>query len=134
MSKLLVKTPIGEFERIEDLVYYDQPILMTIKREEELFLAFFVDYDEETNIDMYLFVPVSENRLEDLKEGKLSCRQAIQNAEQGYAYKMYLSCDEERPSTFSKSECHLIDNDWLPSKDSFLKKNDNEVKEQYLGE
>ncbi|MCZ4520728.1 hypothetical protein O4220_19640 [Rhodococcus ruber] len=73
--------PLGELTLVETFVYYDGPRLFScISRTGGLFLAIWVE--ESTEADVWLYLPVSELRLQTIRSGGIDIRDAFFEAEE----------------------------------------------------
>ena len=67
------------------LQYYDGPrLLLQRSQAGQLFLAWWSDGDE--SIDRWIYLPVSEQRLENILSGQMPSLDGLQNPEDGYIY------------------------------------------------
>jgi hypothetical protein len=120
MEHAIFKTPIGTVKVTDILFYYDGIRIFIGNNNEYKFLGFLVDEDENNNEDIYLFVPVSEDRISEIKNGNISIKSAIQNAENGWVYEVHLSWKDEKRHTYKELKTIEISKDYLPSEYSVL--------------
>lgn len=80
-------TVLGPLEIIEVLGYYDGPYLLSCRNQAgHVFLALEVDEDE--GADVWLYVPVSPERLEFVRTGGLTLHDAFATPEGGITYRV----------------------------------------------
>ena len=108
---------LKQFERIEDIIFIDEPILTHYKRNDKDFLFYLVDTLE--NCDNYLILEVEEASIYKYLTKNLSLRNLIlQN--QNIAY--FLEQDfDGNILNLDVIQTDLIDDNYLPLEDSFLK-------------
>lgn len=118
MSLLPQSTNLGKLEIIEVYEYYDAPCLFACRNQSEhLFLA--VWSEQTTEFGTWLYVPISQRRLENVRSGNIELRDAFLNAEDGFVYKVLISCDGS-PDIVNFISCGELIDDWLPMSDEFL--------------
>lgn len=107
---------LNQFEKIEDIIFIDEPILSHYKRNDKHFLLYLVDTLD--NSDNYLMLEVEEDSIYQYLTKSLSLRKLIlQNKNIGY----FLEQDfEGNILNVDILQTDLIDNNYLPLEDSFL--------------
>lgn len=76
MNREIIKTSLGNFIVIEILDYFDEPLLFSCADQTgRLFLAIVID--EIENINKWIFVPISLERLNEVKRGFIPLREAF---------------------------------------------------------
>ena len=84
MTVLPEGTVLGELQMIEVFEYFDGPRLFSCRNNSDVrFLAVHAD---EGEVDTWLYVPVSERRLEALRVGRVDLHTAFANPEDGFTY------------------------------------------------
>lgn len=90
MSVLPVGTSLGQLQLLETYDYYDGPRLFSARN--VVGTTFFVLWADVTqDEDIWLYAPVSTERLADLREGVLSIREAFTHAEDRVVYRVHQS-------------------------------------------
>ncbi len=111
-------TPMGRLRLAEVLDSYDGPKLVIARSEiGTAYLGLWVETLEAG--DVWLFVPMSEQRRVELLEGEISLRDAYFEAEDGFVFRVVMKGREDRPS-FSLIRCGDLDPSDLPPEDDFL--------------
>lgn len=118
MSFLALSTNLGTLELLEVYIQYNGVRLLSCKNQvNKIFLALWVD--EEDEFDLWLYMLVSIERLQDIRTGSISLNEAFSRPEDGSLY--------EITYTYDKSEWSLhqlpvedVDEDCLPLEDAFL--------------
>ena len=107
---------LNQFERIEDIIFIDEPILTHYKRNDKHFLFYLVDTLE--NCDNYLILEVEEESIYQYLTKKLSLRDLIlENQNIGY----FLEQDfNGNILNLDVIQTNFIDENYLPLEDSFL--------------
>jgi hypothetical protein len=104
---------LGHLTIVEVFEFYDGPKLFSARnRTGTLYLVFWADQDEEA--DHWFYVPVSEGRLESVKEGDLSLREAITQPEDGLIYQASVSRQSARAPIVREISPGEIDESCLP--------------------
>jgi hypothetical protein len=99
----------------EIFIEYDGPRLFTARSmTDQLFLAEWAARLEDG--DLWLYVPVSKLRLEAVKSGNLTVRQAYTQPE-GFLYSVFLNNDLEVPDIVQVLSSKRLEESWLPEKD-----------------
>jgi hypothetical protein len=116
MSWMPRDTLLGELKLVETYFEYDGPrIFSCISLTDQLYLALWVN--EGDTGDDWLYVPVSHARLNMIRSGGLSLRNAIQLAE-GMAYSVFLPYDDGEIDTARPLAPSSIPEVWLPQPDA----------------
>lgn len=117
-NSVLEDFKLSGLELVEEYVYYNQPILFACKNyHEQVFLGFWL---EETEVgDSWLYVPMSEERLEALKNGKIDLRDAFLHSETGFVFQVKTFGDRT-PDLIESIPNEAVDEPWLPSPGEFL--------------
>lgn len=116
MTVLPEGTVLGQLEIIEVFEYFDGPCLFSCRnRSGAQFLAVFAD---EGEVDIWLYAPVSEGRLEAVRAGNVDLHTAFADAEDGFTYlvKFNGSSVETNPVRGSS-----IPSDYLPDNGTVLR-------------
>jgi hypothetical protein len=118
MEFLAKSTLLGTLEVLEVYIQYNGARLLACKNEaSKIFLALWVD--EEDHYDLWLYMLVSLDRLQAIRTGEISLREAFSEAETHSLYQLtYLYSTSE----WSTREIALedLDQDCLPLEDAYL--------------
>ncbi len=118
MSLFPKYTHLGKLEIVEVYEYYDIPCLFSCKNaSRQLFLAVWLD--QTTEVGTWLYVPMSQRRLENVRSGGIDLRDAFLNSEDGFVYKVIIPCDGS-PDRVETIFCENLVDDWLPMAGEFL--------------
>lgn len=102
------------FDRV--LQYYDGPRLLLQKSQTgQLFLAWWCDSDEST--DRWIYLPVSESRLQTILSGEMPDLEALQNSEDGYVLVVDIDLDSASIVQTVMTDADALPSDVLPSPD-----------------
>ena len=86
MREPILDTPFGTLDLVELYLYYDGPRLFSaISKTERLFLVSWFGQIER-GIDDWLVAPISEERLNEVRFGRVDLHDAFQQAEGGSVY------------------------------------------------
>ncbi|TKD67695.1 DUF6575 domain-containing protein [Pseudalkalibacillus hwajinpoensis] len=109
-------TPLGPLKVLDIIFYYDGPRIFTCRNNSTEFLAFLVDELEKS--DHWLFIPVSKSRVNEIKRGSKSIRDAITNAED-HLFEVHLPVTEGFKPTIDILCRGDVPDEYLPDEDSF---------------
>ena len=105
-------------EIVEVYVYYDRPLLFLcqdlIGRK---YIAVLVDEDDEG--EYWLYVEISQRRLEMIRSGGIDLHTAFGHPESGYAFSLRLEFSSEN-ITIKPLAAAEISQEWLPKKETKL--------------
>ena len=120
----LTGTPVenGSYLYIEDLFYYDGPLLSLFKNEaDELHLVLWCDNDETVN--RWMRFKLSEDNYKAYLKSEISLKDIILKQEHVTFYEIFAKCEqhlfEER--NFIQVDVKNIPEDYLPTDQSFYK-------------
>lgn len=106
----------NHFEKIEDIIFLDEPILTHFKRNEKHFLLYLVDTLEDS--DNYIMLEVEEEIIFQYLTKRISLRSLIlENKNIGYFIKQDFN---GKVLEVNLIDSKVIDDDYLPLEDSFL--------------
>ena len=110
--------PLEEFDRIEDIIYLDEPILTHVKRKEKDYFLYLVDTQLEKELDVYLLFEITEDLIYEYLTSKISLRSLILKNE-NFIY--VVSQDFNGiVKEYSVASPKGINEEYLPLEDSFL--------------
>ena len=118
MSYLPQNTDLGELDTIEIYSYYNGARLFAC-RNVALNIYFALWVDEEADFDLWLYVPVSLKRFQEIRSGEIDLRNAFLKSEDGFVFEVKIFFDNLDVVNCIKSE--EMDKDWLPLPDDYLK-------------
>lgn len=120
MKVLPKKTCLGALRITEIYDYFDGPKLFCARNNtNQAYLVYWCDSSPENIFDGWLYLPVSEKRLECIRRGLCSIRQAFDDAEEGI-YKSYVFYAPGAIDTTEYLHIDSIDEDFLPDADFFI--------------
>lgn len=118
MQTLLANTTLGPLDVTDVFVEYDGPHLLACRdRRGQLYLAVSVE-DGPTSV-IWLYVPVSEERLDQVQAASLDLHEAFAHPEGGSLLQVTTYRDGTVPHVQVLTESD-IPADWLPSPGEFL--------------
>ncbi|MDQ7024386.1 MAG: hypothetical protein Q9P01_06000 [Anaerolineae bacterium] len=92
MSFLPRNTQLGYLEIFEVYEVFDKPILFACQnRAGTMYLAIWEDEDDENLTDTWLYVAVSQNRLEQIRGGNIDLKSAFTDSEDEIVYEVIIS-------------------------------------------
>ena len=112
----LSKPPWSTFSFDRVLQYYDGPRLLLQKSQtDQLFLAWWCDSDEST--DRWIYLPVSESRLQTILSGEIPDLEALQSPEDGHVFVVDTDLDSDSIVQTVMTVADVLPSDVLPSPD-----------------
>jgi hypothetical protein len=118
VSLLPIDTVLGVLEVVEVYDFYDGPrLFLSRNRVGLLFLAAWVE--DATDRDVWLFVPVSANRVNSVRSGGLDLRSAFTEAEDGFVFRVAV----DRSGTGAEVDripCLRLPDEFLPTHGEYL--------------
>lgn len=97
--------------------YYDQPVLFLAEQDDQLYLAVYVDHSETE--DIFLYAPVSPDRVADIEGGKLDLHSAFKRVEGGFVYRVSVAIYKPQSRT-EMIACENLDVEDLPLPGAYL--------------
>ncbi|RKP51388.1 hypothetical protein D7Z26_16455 [Cohnella endophytica] len=114
----IIHTPLGSLNIIDVLVSFDGPRIFTCSNSVTKYLAFLVDELEES--DHWLFVPVTNIRIQEIKNGLISIREALLNAEGDIVFQAFLPLVGGYEATIATMKTSEIPPGFLPQENSYI--------------
>ncbi|KQU34215.1 DUF6575 domain-containing protein [Rhodococcus sp. Leaf233] len=115
MNWLPRQTDLGRLTLDDTFVFYDGPRVFTARSTtDQIFLAGWAEEGEHA--DLWLYVPISQARLNLVRSGGVTLRSAYLNPE-GYLYLVSLPDDESEQDDARKIETDQVQESWLPAAD-----------------
>lgn len=119
MSFLLEARSLEELETIEEYDYFNRPLLFSCRNSAgQIFFAIWVK--ETKDFELYLCVPMSQQRFEYVDKGTIDIRDAFLKSESGFVYEVKI-LRENSPDVISTIPCEKINEKWLPPVGESLK-------------
>ena len=113
MDDLLNIPMLGKLEIVETYAYYDQPVLFSCKNAAgHLYLV--VAADENDRHETWLYVGVSEERLNLIRSGAIDLHDAFADPEDGYLVQAIVPYDSQTEIQFDSIPPDQISEDMLP--------------------
>jgi hypothetical protein len=107
---------LSKFEKVEDIIFLDEPILTHLKRKDKDFLFYLVDTIDE--LDIFLLIETSEDIIYEYITKKISLRDIIlQNENICHLIEQDFSGNILNVQV---TQSELISEDYLPNENSFL--------------
>ncbi len=111
-------TILGRLELLEVYEEYDGPRLFACRNSAgQIYLAIWVE--KSLDSDIWLYVPVSKQRLEYIRSGGIDLRDAFLASEDGFVFIVKISILEDKASIEIKNSNELEDR-WLPEANQYL--------------
>lgn len=99
MSIFPSNSELGNLKIVEVYDYYDGPkFFCTINQFKQLMVVYWADYNKEDKSNGWLYLPITDEKLNELRRGKVSVRNAFESPEQGL-YLVYTYPDSSNDST-----------------------------------
>jgi len=109
---LPLNSELGTLKFLSIYYYYDQPCLFSCENQEgQLFLGLWVDTFHLG--DLFLYAPVSAERLQAFQEGRIEVRTAFEHTESGSIFKVMLPYADQ-PASAIRILCEELDKQDLP--------------------
>ena len=119
MEFLATSTILGTLEVLEIYIQYNGARLLACKNQaSKIFLALWVD--EEDEYDLWLYMLVSLDRLQNIRTGEISLHQAFSEPESSFLYELTYSYENFEWSTEAIA-LENLDKDCIPLEGTFLK-------------
>jgi DNA-binding protein HU-beta len=111
---------LDELKLLEVYEEYDGPRLFScMNADGQLFLSLWVD--DESDKDIWLYLPISKQRLKDIKSNKIDLREAFLNAEGGHEY-LVITPFFKGEAYSKKVTCRSLDDKLLPESGEYLER------------
>lgn len=112
-------TPLGRLKVLEVYHYFDDPKLFACANASgQKFLVFWLG--DEAGADKWLYVPVSDTRLREVRSGVFGLRRACKEPEDGFVWVVetpFQPNGKAGPTAFDPSQ---LPDEYFPAEDSFL--------------
>ena len=114
-----MNTPFGNLEIIDIYDYYDIPCLFLCRSEGDyLYLSLCIGQTSEYGL--WLYLPLSYERLQLLISREMTIRQAFIEVEQGFIYRLLLGNEDVYPDSINALSPDQLLDEWLPHEDIYL--------------
>lgn len=119
MTRLPADTYLGHLEMVEVFVFFDGPRVFSCQRTAgQKYLAEWVGELDDNDADEWLYVPVSTDRLTQIRSGGIALRQAFTDPEdQLFHVITFYNGQADQVRTVNPAS---IDDEWLPAPDFFI--------------
>lgn len=105
---------MGRLKMLDMFFYYDYPLLFScVNENQEMYVGILVKEDE------WLYAAATEERIQELKDGKITIRAAFVEASSGYVFRVRIPEDGSAIGV-SKVEVQELADEDLPSEDARL--------------
>ncbi|AWX56935.1 hypothetical protein AB432_018610 [Brevibacillus brevis] len=110
--EIIHKNTIGEFKILETYIYFDGPQLFSCKSStDQIYLCYWCEITDEELI--WLYTPISLDRYEEIRSGKISVRDSILKVEDDYVWKLSMTIDGENSASERLHKENILEK-WLP--------------------
>jgi hypothetical protein len=117
---------LGDLKISEVYDYYDGPKLFTARNATgTTYLVYWAD--RSSTGDVWFYTPVSEPRLNSIRNGELPLRQAIRSPEDGIVFRALVPPEGDLEATVEALSPNRIDDTFLPPPDDVLERDDPPV-------
>jgi len=110
-------TPLGNVEWGEVLMWYDGPLQFIGKIGDDLYMVYLSER-EETH-DKWMFIPISQQRINEVLANKITLRDMFLKAEKGYIYEVTLTYKDGLEDKCVQLACEDIPEDELPKQGAY---------------
>lgn len=98
--------------------FFDEPLVYSfVDRNGNLYLANWANWDEETNVNTWLYLPISKANLNKLEKKECTQRDIFEEYRNESVYVVNEDGTEEK---FYISKVYALDKDWIPGKNSYI--------------
>ncbi len=112
-------TILGHLTILEIYEFYNMPILFACQnRTGHLYLAVWID--ETADEDVWLYVPLSFQRLMNLRQGKLDLHTAFTQPEDDFGLKVTVPKQETEETQVQRIAASQLDESWAPLPGDYL--------------
>lgn len=119
MNRLPIKTQLGRLIPLETFHYFDGPKLFSCSNTAgQKYLVFWLG--DESGEDRWLYVPISETRLQLARSGGISLRNVCLQPEDGLLWLINLPFDSDKPTKVELITPEKLSLSDLPIEDSYL--------------
>lgn len=113
-------TPFKEMNIIDIYDYNDMLMCYSFKDENgQLYIADFVDYEEKSDTDVWVYLPLTADKLKAFNENKISLRQIFRDLANE---KAIIDKENGIDSYLTTEKVKDLNPDYLPDEDSYLSK------------
>jgi hypothetical protein len=118
-NNLPESTILGILKLIEVYEFYDQPCLFSCKNlSGQVYLALWVDSSEVE--DIWLYAPVSSERFNHIKNGKVDLKTVFTHSEDAFVFEVIIPFDDQKTTMVKALACKDLTEDQLPETNQFI--------------
>lgn len=118
---LPTNTVLGKLRLHETYYYYDEPKLLScLNVAGQLYLVFYLGENEDEKVDLWLYVPLSINRLNEIKAGNMLLRHACLHPEDELVWFVNIPFKSNLPSNIRAANPEELTEDDLPGEKARL--------------
>ena len=112
-------TILGILKLIEVYEFYDQSCLFSCQNlSEQVYIALWVDSSETE--DIWLYAPVSSERFNHIKNGKVDLKTVFTHSEDAFVFEVSIPIDDKKSTTVKALACKDLTEDQLPETNQFI--------------
>ena len=112
-------TILGILKLIEVYEFYDQPCLFSCQNlSGQAYIALWVDSSEVE--DVWLYAPVSLERFDNIKNGKVDLKTVFTHSEDAFVFEVSIPCDDHKQAIVKALACKDLTEDQLPETNQFI--------------
>jgi hypothetical protein len=115
-------TVLGILKLIEVYEFYDQPCLFSCQNlSGQVYIALWVDSSEVE--DVWLYAPVSSERFNNVKNGKVDLKTVFTHSEDAFVFEVSIPFDNHKQAIVKALACRDLTEDQLPEANQFIQSN-----------
>lgn len=112
-------TILGTLKILEIYEFYTMPVLFACQnRSGQLYIAVWVD--ETTDVNVWLYTPLSPERFMALRQAKVDLHTAFVQPEDIFVFKVTVSKHSPRSASAEAIHIENLDHEWAPLPDEYL--------------
>ena len=112
-------TILGILKLIEVYEFYDQPCLFSCQNlSGQVYIALWVDSLETE--DIWLYVPISAQRFQNLKDGKIDLHAVFSQSEDAFVFEVNIPFNDHEQTRIRAIACSNLTEDQLPEIGQFI--------------
>lgn len=104
--------------------FYDEPLVYSfVDKKGNLYLANWADWDEENEVNTWVYFPVSKIEINELEKQKYTQKELF---ERSHNENVYVVTEGDTDEKYYISKVHALNGEWIPGEDSYLEDMDLE--------